>query len=138
MDDIRENIRRNLAYYLTVTNVAQKELAASLGVTPSAVGNWINGRSTPDIQTISHICNYFEISLTEIVGFSGNEPYTEREKLMVSQYRRKPEFQHSIHCLLNVYEEEEKRRIEQERKIRQQKEQRGKKKEEEEKEAVLE
>ena len=48
MGEVRENVRQNLIYYLALKCISQKELAEALGVSQSAVTNWIKGKNAPD------------------------------------------------------------------------------------------
>lgn len=75
MGQIRDNVQRNLGYYLSLTGMNQKELSEKLGVSQSAVTNWIKGKNSPDIEVVAQICNIFNISVTELFG-TDNNPYT--------------------------------------------------------------
>lgn len=47
MGEIRENVKQNLGYFLSLRGMSQKELAMKLGVSQSAVTNWIKGKNSP-------------------------------------------------------------------------------------------
>ncbi len=102
MGEIRENIRRNLAYYLTLRDISQKELAEKLGVSQSSVTCWIKGKNSPDIETIARICDSLTISVIELFGTDGNDKYTQHEKKIILHYRQRPELQHAVNILLGV------------------------------------
>ncbi|WP_440896812.1 helix-turn-helix domain-containing protein [Amphibacillus sp. Q70] len=48
--------------------MTQKTLADILNVTPQAVSKWERNESTPDIETLIKLSNYFDISIDELVG----------------------------------------------------------------------
>ncbi len=68
MGEVRENVRQNLIYYLALKCISQKELAEALGVSQSAVTNWIKGKNAPDIEYVVQICTMLGISVSEFFG----------------------------------------------------------------------
>ena len=65
--NIREILRKNLIQLMDIYKVSQKELAEKLGVTPSAVNNWIKGSNSPNIEIVAQICFIFNISISELL-----------------------------------------------------------------------
>ncbi len=104
MGTIRDNVKKNLGYYLSLRGITQKELAKKLNVSQSAVTNWIKGKNSPDIELVAEICDILDISVTELFGANANEQYTDRERQVILQYRKKPELHHAIHILLDIKE----------------------------------
>lgn len=110
MGIIRDNVKKNLGYYLSLKGITQKELAKKLNVSQSAVTNWIKGKNSPDIELVAEICDILDISVTELFGVNTNEPeaelstdqYTETERQIILQYRQKPELHQAIHILLDI------------------------------------
>ena len=102
MGEIRDNVKKNLGYYLSFTGISQKELAEKLKVSQSAVTNWIKGKNAPDIETVAQICDILGISVTELFGTDGNSQYSEKEKLLIRMYRSKAEIQPAIDILLGI------------------------------------
>jgi transcriptional regulator with XRE-family HTH domain len=102
MGEIRDNVKRNLGYYLSLKGISQKELADKLSVSQSAVTNWIKGKNSPDIEVVAQICDILGITVIELFGTDGNDQYTEQEKKVISQYRKKPELQQAVHILLGI------------------------------------
>lgn len=90
MGEIRENVKQNLGYFLSLRGMSQKELAMKLGVSQSAVTNWIKGKNSPDIEMVALICQHLHISVAELFGMTGDETYSDRERVLVAQYRNKP------------------------------------------------
>lgn len=68
MGEIRENIRKNLGYYLTLKKMSQKELAEKLGVSQASVTCWIKGKNSPDIEAVAQICKILNITVTDLFG----------------------------------------------------------------------
>ena len=65
MGEIRENVRFNLSRLIENT-ISQKDLAQKLGVSQSAVTNWIKGNNSPDIEMVAKICEVLNISVNEL------------------------------------------------------------------------
>lgn len=82
MGEIRDNVKKNLGYYLSLKGISQKELADKLSVSQSAVTNWIKGKNSPDIEVVAQICDILEISVTDLFGSDNAkvDPCAEREK----------------------------------------------------------
>lgn len=70
MGKTRENLKKNIGYYLELNKISQKELAERLGVSQSAVTNWIKGKNSPDIELVAEMCRIFDISIMEMMGVS--------------------------------------------------------------------
>ena len=49
-------------------DMTQKELADKLSISPSTIGMYEQGRREPDLDTISKIANYFNISIDRLLG----------------------------------------------------------------------
>lgn len=47
--------------------ITQEELAEKLSVTRQAISNWENGKTEPDIETLTKIAQIFDISIDELV-----------------------------------------------------------------------
>ena len=64
--------------------ISQEELANVIGVSRQAVQKWEAGSSTPDIQNLSALTDYFGVSLDYLVR--GIEPQTETQPAVVHNY----------------------------------------------------
>ena len=102
MGEIRENVKQNLGYFLSLRDMSQKELAMKLGVSQSAVTNWIKGKNSPDIEMVALICQHLHISVAELFGMTGDETYSDRERVLVAQYRNKPDMRRAVDILLEI------------------------------------
>lgn len=46
----------------------QSDLAKIIGVSPSTIGMYEQGRRTPDLEVLSKIANYFQVSMDYLLG----------------------------------------------------------------------
>lgn len=104
MGEIRENVKRNLGYYLSLKEISQKELAEKLSVSQSAVTNWIKGKNSPDIEVIARMCDVLDISVTDLFGTDGIDQYTDHEKKLIERYRIKTDLRKAVNILLGIDE----------------------------------
>ena len=65
---IRDNVKQNLGYYLSLRGITQKELAERLGVSQAAVTNWVKGKNSPDIDVLADICEFLNITVSNLLG----------------------------------------------------------------------
>ena len=61
------SVGKNLKNIRKKNNITQDELAEKLSVTRQAVSNWENGKTEPDIETLTNISQIFDISIDELV-----------------------------------------------------------------------
>jgi len=101
MGVIRENVKRNIGYYLSLKGMSQKDLAERLRVSQSAVTNWVKGKNAPDIEMVAQICDALGITVLELFGTDGSDQYTEHERRMIVQYRNKVDMQKAVNILLD-------------------------------------
>lgn len=52
----------------TKNNYTQEELAKQLFVTRQTISKWENGKTTPDIQTLNRICDFYNIQLSLLLS----------------------------------------------------------------------
>ena len=62
------SIGKNIKEKRKALNITQEELAEKLNVTRQAVSNWENGKTEPDIGTLTKMAQIFDISIDELVG----------------------------------------------------------------------
>ncbi|MBR5309698.1 MAG: helix-turn-helix transcriptional regulator [Oscillospiraceae bacterium] len=63
MTKIGDNIKK----VRTKSGMTQEELAEKINVTRQAISNWENGKTEPDIETLTKIAQIFDISIDELV-----------------------------------------------------------------------
>ena len=79
---------RNIRRFRERFGMEQKELASRIGVTANAISNWENGRSRPDINLLSGLCDALEVTLYDLLGLEGPSlQYTAGEQLLIDRYR---------------------------------------------------
>lgn len=52
--------------------LAQKDVAASLGVNPSAVTRWETGEKRPDLVNLVKLADLFDVSIDYLLGRTDN------------------------------------------------------------------
>ena len=84
---MNNNIGKNIKKFREEKNMTQEQLAEKLFVTRQAVSNWENGKSQPDIDTITKISQELNMSVEEIIyGQKNNivvETITNQSKVVV-------------------------------------------------------
>ena len=54
-------------------NLTQEELANKIGVTPQSVSKWETGQSMPDINLLTPLADFFEVSIDYLLGRIDNQ-----------------------------------------------------------------
>lgn len=89
MGEIRNNLKKNLSYYLDLMNVSQKTLSEKLNVSQAAVTNWVKGKNSPDIETVSEICDFLNIKMSDLLGENKNiSKLDEKDNSLISKYNQ--------------------------------------------------
>lgn len=78
---------KTLKELLNLHNLTQKQLAAALDLSPSALGNYIQGSREPDYETLIRIADYFHVSTDFLLGHSGEISVSQKEKLLLHIFR---------------------------------------------------
>jgi transcriptional regulator with XRE-family HTH domain len=58
-EELRENIRKNLAYMRNQHGLTQNEVADIIGRPPTTVASWEQGLSLPNLQTLYRLSIYY-------------------------------------------------------------------------------
>lgn len=82
---MNNNIKKAIAYNIRRTRreagISQKELAAKLGVAPSAVSNWENGQNSIDTDRLFVMCEILGVTIHDMYLVPpGTSPPEEEEK----------------------------------------------------------
>ena len=64
----RTHVGQVIRKYRTEAGLDQAELAARLGYTKTAIGNWELGLTRPDIDNVPRLCKELNIPVTELLG----------------------------------------------------------------------
>ena len=69
--------------------VSQAKLGAALGLTQQMVSSYEKGTSSPNIEVLVKIADYFNVSLDALVGHVVNTPSANSPKARLSRYFEK-------------------------------------------------
>ncbi len=98
MTDIEQKtiFSANLNRYLSNFGLTQKEVAASIGVSPQTFNTWCKGIAIPRMSKIQKIADYFCIKKSDLIDeASSSDEYqadlpslTDSERQLIENYRR--------------------------------------------------
>lgn len=83
-NEIKSNFSQNLITLRKAKNLTQAKLAEALSYSDKAVSKWEVGAVLPDIETLIHIADYFEITVNDLI-------YKKQEKI-AEKFRKKQFF----------------------------------------------
>ena len=100
----------SVRHYRMLLGLEQKQLAALVGVTKNAVGNWESGRSRPDINLIPALCRVFGVSPARLLGLEEPAPaYSAEEQTLVADFRSlSPGHRYAVKSMLGALREVER------------------------------
>lgn len=81
MDDLKQIIADNIAYYRKELGLTQLELAEKLNYSDKAVSKWERAESYPDIATLVQLSNLFGISVDRLIS---NKKKVRRSKPLIA------------------------------------------------------
>ena len=61
------NVGKNIKKLRKEKNITQDQLAEQLHVTRQAISNWEIGKTQPEIETLSAMAEYFEVTVEELI-----------------------------------------------------------------------
>lgn len=68
---------------LSLQNMTQKQLAEALALSPSALGNYIQGTREPDYHTLIRIADYFHVTTDFLLNhYTENKTFHDEEMLL--------------------------------------------------------
>lgn len=68
MDDLKQIIAENIAFYRKELNLTQAELAEKLNYSDKAVSKWERGESYPDIATLASLAKLFNVTVDKLIS----------------------------------------------------------------------
>lgn len=85
-------MREKLKQLRKEKNLSQVEMANILNVHQTAVSQWEQGRTTPDMQTLIKIADYFQVTVDYLLGknsttINSYNSLTVKEKDLIKKYR---------------------------------------------------
>ena len=66
-DEIKLNFSQNLINLRKTKNLTQLQLAEKLNYSDKAISKWEVGAVLPDVETISHIAEFFGITVNDLI-----------------------------------------------------------------------
>lgn len=78
-------------------NITQKELAKKLAITPSALGNYVQGTREPDYTTLVKIADYFHVTTDFLLGHGIKDKLTHKEEILLNIFRTLTEEQQDFY-----------------------------------------
>lgn len=76
----------------TDANMTQEELAAKLGISKGAIGNYETGRRIPDMETMNALADIFNVDMDYLTGRANEKPeYSLEEQWLIGCYRKSDE-----------------------------------------------
>ena len=81
------NVGKNIKKFRSEKGFTQEELAEQLHVTRQAVSNWENGKTQPDIETLSNLAAFFEVTVEELIYEKPSQP--QESKVIIEKVTKK-------------------------------------------------
>lgn len=91
MNEIGKNLRK----LRTDKKLTQDQLAEQLHITRQAVSNWENGKTQPDIDTLTQIAEFYDVSIERII-------YGKEKKKFYFKVTAKPQDAVNLGCVLAI------------------------------------
>lgn len=83
--------------------LSQKEFAQKINARNTTVSNWERGIARPDVDMLALICGALDVSADELLDIRlSQEVYSEKEKHVIEQYRKKRSMQAAVQVLLGL------------------------------------
>lgn len=79
---------RAIRQYRLAAGLDQAALAARLGYTKTAVGNWELGLTRPDLDVLPRLCEVLGVPVTELLGLPPQDPLAEEDRALLQTFRR--------------------------------------------------
>ena len=77
---------KNLKYLISERGNTNKSVAEKLGFSNSSISNWTKGKSHPAVEDLMRVCDFFEVTETDILRKDLSQPY----QLEEAQEKYKP------------------------------------------------
>ena len=105
-DSARERFVENLLHYMEMNRISQTDIANRLGVSKTAVSDWVHGRKYPRVDAMQEMADMFGIPMSYLTGDS--KPTEEDEDVMELRQRLKddPNYRILFKTAANVSKED--------------------------------
>lgn len=67
-EDMEIKFIERLNRLMRIEDLSQGELSRRIGVSQSAVCNWLNGKKEPGIESLWKLSEYFDVSVDYLIG----------------------------------------------------------------------
>lgn len=67
-EDMEIKFIERLNHLMRIEDLSQGELSRRIGVSQSAVCNWLNGKKEPSIESLWKLSEYFDVSVDYLIG----------------------------------------------------------------------
>lgn len=68
IEEVKENFSRNIIKLRKAHNLNQTELGEAIHYSSKAISKWENKETVPDIEVMSEIANYFNVTVDELIS----------------------------------------------------------------------
>ena len=89
MDDIKNNVAKNITELRLLNNMTQMELAEKINYSDKTVSKWERGESSPDIAVLVEIADLFGVTLDYLVRSENIENAVVENKTKEVKYNRR-------------------------------------------------
>lgn len=88
----RTHVGQVIRKYRIAAGMDQATLAAQLGYTKTAVGNWELGLTRPDIDNVPRLCSILNIPVTELLGMEPETALPAEDRRLLATYHQLDKF----------------------------------------------
>lgn len=81
------NLGNTIAKLRKSSEITQEQLAEQLGVSVSAVSQWENGKTMPDISAIPVLCHIFDVSSDQLLGIDHEKDEAEIKRIRAEAHK---------------------------------------------------
>lgn len=109
----RAHVGQVIRKYRTAAGMDQASLAAKLGYTKTAIGNWELGLSRPDVDNIPKLCKELNIPVTELLGMDQEAALPLDDKNLLEMYHGLDKYnRHTIRQIMDrlLFQQDSKER----------------------------
>ena len=68
MSTMKVILPERLSYLMRIEKLSQSELARKIGISQSAICNWLNGKKEPSIESLWKLADYFDVTVDYLIG----------------------------------------------------------------------
>ena len=98
----RSHVGQVIRKYRTAAGMDQATLAAKLGYTKTAIGNWELGLTRPDIDNVPKLCKELKIPVTELLGMAAETALPAEDKTLLEMYHQLNKFdKHTVRQIMD-------------------------------------